>query len=51
VLAGIVWHWWLGAFLLLASVGAVLQGIVGYLAKVSSTKYPNRRQRRTQGKK
>lgn len=46
-----VWHWWLGVFLLLAAVGAVLQGVVGYVAKVSSTKYPNRRQRRIQGKK
>lgn len=46
-----VWHWWLGIVLLIAGVGAVLQGVVGYVAKVSATKYPNRRQRRIQGKK
>ena len=46
-----VWHYWLGIALLLAAVGAVLQGVIGYLAKVSATKYPNRRQRRIQAKK
>lgn len=48
MLAAYVWHYWLGLFLLLAAVGAVLQVVVGYVAKVSSTRYPNRRQRRIQ---
>ncbi len=41
-----VWHYWLGLFLLLAAVGAVLQGVIGYIVKVSATRYPNRRQRK-----
>ena len=46
-----VWHYWLGLVLLIAGVGAVLQGVVGYLTKVSATRYPNRRQRQIQKKK
>ena len=42
-----VWHYWLGLFLLLAAVGAVLQSVIGYIVKVSATKYPNRRQRKS----
>lgn len=48
MLAAYVWHYWLGLFLLLAAVGAVLQTVIGYFAKVSSTRYPNRRQRQIQ---
>ena len=51
MIAANVWHWWLGVVLLLASVGAVAQGVVGYMSKVSATRYPNKRQRRIQGKK
>ena len=40
-----VWHWWIGVFLLLGSLGAVVSVFVGYAAKVSATRYPNRRQR------
>lgn len=43
-----VWHWWLGVILLLAGVGAILQTVVGYLIKVSATRYPSRRQRKQQ---
>lgn len=43
--AAYVWHWWIGVFLLLGSFGAIAAVIVGYIAKVSSTRYPNRRQR------
>lgn len=46
-----VWHYWLGLVLLIAGVGAVLQGVVGYLTKVSASRYPNRRQRQIQKKK
>lgn len=46
-----VWHWWVGLVLLIASIGAVVQTIVGYVAKVSSLRYPNRRQRQIQNKK
>ena len=40
-----VWHWWIGVFLLLGSLGAVAAVFAGYVAKVSATRYPNRRQR------
>lgn len=50
MLAAYVWHYWLGLFLLIASVGAVLQSVVGYLAKVTATRYPSRRQRQIQAK-
>jgi len=45
MLAANVWHWWIGVVLLIAGIGAVLQLVVGYVVKVSATKYPNRRQR------
>lgn len=48
--AAYVWHYWLGLFLLLAALGAVLQSLIGYVVKVSSTRYPNRRQRQIQRK-
>lgn len=41
-----VWHWWIGVILLFAAFGAVLQAVVGYVTKVSATRYPSRRQRR-----
>jgi hypothetical protein len=44
----VVWHFWLGLILLIAGVGATVNVIVGYVAKVSSLKYPNRRQRNVQ---
>ena len=44
----VVWHFWLGLILLIAGVGATVNVIVGYVAKVSSLKYPNRRQRNAQ---
>jgi hypothetical protein len=44
--AAVVWHFWLGLVLFLASVGLVLQTLVGYVVKVSATRYPNRLQRK-----
>jgi hypothetical protein len=44
----VVWHFWLGLILLIAGLGATVNVIVGYVAKVSSLKYPNRRQRNAQ---
>jgi uncharacterized integral membrane protein len=43
--AAYVWHYWVGLVLLIAAVGAVLQAVVGYVVKVSASRYPNRRQR------
>ena len=44
--AAVVWHWWLGVVLLLAAVGLIVQTLLGYVAKVSATRYPNRYQRK-----
>jgi len=51
MVAAYVWHYWVGLVLLLAGIGAVVQGVVGYLTKVSASRYPNRRQRQIQKKK
>ncbi|MFM8969542.1 MAG: hypothetical protein ACKOI3_04800 [Actinomycetota bacterium] len=46
MLAAVPWHWWLGAGLLIAGIGAVLSVVVGYIGKVEKQKYPSRAQRR-----
>jgi len=51
MVAAYVWHYWVGLVLLLAGIGAVLQGVVGYFMKVSASRYPNRRHRQIQKKK
>jgi hypothetical protein len=48
MLAAVPWHWWLGAGLLLAGIGAVIGVAVGYLGKVEAQKHPSRAQRRAQ---
>ncbi len=40
------WHWWIGIILTVASVGAIVQLVAGYLMKVVRPQYPSRRQRR-----
>lgn len=42
----VVWHYWLGLALLIAALGLIVQTVLGYVAKVSATKYPNRLQRK-----
>ena len=42
----VVWHYWLGLVLLIAALGLIVQTVLGYVAKVSATKYPNRLQRK-----
>ena len=37
----VVWHFWLGLVLLVVGGLAVVNLIVGYVAKVTMTKYPN----------
>jgi hypothetical protein len=39
-------HYWLGLVLLVLGGLAVVNLIVGYVAKVTMTKYPNRKQRK-----
>ncbi|MEY4366115.1 MAG: hypothetical protein RLZZ305_1459 [Actinomycetota bacterium] len=46
MVAAVVWHFWLGLALFIASVGLVVQSLIGYVVKVSATRYPNRQQRR-----
>ena len=43
MLAANIWHWWIGVVLLIASVGAVLAVVAGYLKSVSSQRYPGKR--------
>jgi formate-dependent nitrite reductase membrane component NrfD len=45
MIAAEVWHWWIGVVLTLVGVGTVLAMVAGYVAKVSATKYPGRRNR------
>lgn len=40
LLAAKAWHYWIGIFILLPSLLAVLATVVGYLVKVTSNKYP-----------
>jgi hypothetical protein len=42
----VVWHYWLGLVLLVVGGLAVVNLIVGYVTKVTMTKYPNRKQRK-----
>jgi uncharacterized membrane protein len=42
----VVWHFWLGLVLLVVGGLAVVNLIVAYVAKVTMTKYPNRKQRK-----
>jgi hypothetical protein len=44
----VVWHYWLGLILLLVGVLSLIGLAVGYVAKVTAMKYPNRRQRAAQ---
>jgi hypothetical protein len=48
MLAAVPWHWWLGAGLLIAGIGAVLSVVVGYISKVEKQKYPSQAQRRAE---
>ncbi|NBR99127.1 MAG: hypothetical protein EBT42_01910 [Actinobacteria bacterium] len=48
MISAVVWHWWLGAGLLIAGIGAVLSLVAGYVKQVTALKYPNRRQRQAQ---
>ena len=48
MLAAVPWHWWLGAGLLAAGLGAIVMLIAGYLKAVEAKKHPTRAQRRAQ---
>lgn len=38
----VVWHWWIGFFLAIGAVVAVIATVIGYLAKVESPRYRKR---------
>ncbi|HET7488611.1 MAG TPA: hypothetical protein VFJ85_11830 [Acidimicrobiales bacterium] len=40
IAAAKVWHYWIGIFILIPALLAVVFTIVGYVVKVSSKKYP-----------
>ena len=42
VLAGVIWHYWLAVPLAAVGVLSLVLSVVGYLTKVSSTRYPRR---------
>jgi hypothetical protein len=40
VIAGEVWHYWIGVALVIGAVLALVATLIGYLVKVQSVKYP-----------
>ncbi len=42
MISGVVWHWWLGFFLAIGGVLAVLGLLAGYLMKVQNPRYPKK---------
>ena len=40
VFAGVIWHYWLAVPLVAVGVVSLVATVVGYLSKVSSTRYP-----------
>ncbi|HVM55485.1 MAG TPA: hypothetical protein VM262_20035 [Acidimicrobiales bacterium] len=42
VLAGEVWHYWIGVPLAVGAVLAVIATVIGYFVKMNSLKYPRK---------
>jgi len=42
VFAGVIWHYWLAVPLVAVGLVSLVATVVGYLNKVSSTRYPKR---------
>ena len=42
VFAGVIWHYWLAVPLVAVGFVSLVATVVGYLNKVSSTRYPKR---------
>ena len=38
----VIWHFWIGLFLAIGSLGAIIAVIVGYVVKVESPRYPKK---------
>ncbi|MGB5758073.1 MAG: hypothetical protein WBM50_14240 [Acidimicrobiales bacterium] len=42
MISGVVWHWWLGFFLAIGGVLALVGLLAGYFAKVQNPRYPRK---------
>ena len=42
IFGGVIWHYWLAVPLVVVGVVSLIDALVGYLGKVSSTRYPKR---------
>ena len=42
VFAGVIWHYWLAVHFVAVGVVSLVATVVGYLNKVTSTRYPKR---------
>lgn len=38
----VIWHFWIGLFLAIGSLGLIIAVVVGYIAKVESPRYPKK---------
>ena len=38
----VIWHWWIGFFVVLASIALVIALVVGYFVKVENPRYPKK---------
>lgn len=42
MILAVVWHWWIGVFLAIGAIAALIGTIIGYIVKVQSPRYPRR---------
>ena len=42
IIGGVIWHYWLAVHLVVVGVVSLIAALIGYLGKVSSTRYPKR---------
>ena len=42
IIGGVLWHYWLAVPLVVVGVVSLIAALIGYLGKVSSTRYPKR---------
>ena len=42
IIGGVIWHYWLAVPLVVVGVVSLIAALIGYLGKVSSTRYPKR---------
>ena len=42
IIGGVIWHYWLAVPLVVVGVVSLIAALIGYVGKVSSTRYPKR---------